>query len=238
MIVGINKGHTLAGPNSGAIGCGYKEQDLTREVGAVVERIFKQEGHTTVDCTVDQASDNSVALKSIVTKANKQKLDLFLSIHFNACVNDETGDGKTTGVEAYVYNSTSSAKPHAERICKNISSLGLKNRGAKVNAKLYVIKHTNAPAVLVECCFIDDRDDMKVYDAEKFGKAIAEAILNKKVSNPSQSTTPAKPSYNSKTTFYRVVCGSYTDESNANRVMKELKEKGYSAFIDIFEKEN
>lgn len=237
MIIGINKGHTLAGPNSGSIGCGYKEQDLTREVGSVVERILKQEGHTVVDCTVDKATDNNSALKSITTKANKQKLDLFVSIHFNACVKDEKGDGKTTGVEAYVYSSTSSVKPHAERICKNISSLGLKNRGAKVNGNLYVVKHTSAPAVLVECCFIDDKDDMKLYNAEKFGKAIVEGILNKKVSSPS-SSTPSKPSYDSKTTFYRVVCGSYTDEANANRVMKELKEKGYSAFIDIFEKEN
>lgn len=46
-------------------------------------------------------------------------------------------------------------------------------------------------------------------------------------------TTQANPSGQ---TFFRVVCGSYTQRQNADRVVSELKSKGYNPFIDIFKK--
>ena len=39
------------------------------------------------------------------------------------------------------------------------------------------IKVTKAPAMLIECCFVDDKDDAKLYSAEKMAKAIAEGII-------------------------------------------------------------
>ena len=42
--------------------------------------------------------------------------------------------------------------------------------------------------LLVECCFVDDKDDIKIYDSKKMAKAIAEGILNRAISK-AQSTT-------------------------------------------------
>lgn len=36
--------------------------------------------------------------------------------------------------------------------------------------------------------------------------------------------------------FYRVVCGSYSNRENADKMMEELKSKGYKPFIDIYRK--
>lgn len=44
---------------------------------------------------------------------------------------------------------------------------------------------------------------------------------------------PPKPSTN---TFYRVVCGSYTDRKNAEKRMQELKTKGFESFLDVYTK--
>ena len=62
-------------------------------------------------------------------------------------------------------------------MCKNVSDLGFKNRGVKVRKDLYYLRKTSAPAMLIECCFVDDKDDVKLYDYKKMAKAIVKGIL-------------------------------------------------------------
>lgn len=219
MKIGIDCGHTLSGDGTGSQGCGYKEQDLTRIVGKEVMRLLQMAGETVVDCTVDKSSNQ---LADRVRKANNANLDLFVSIHFNACVNDEKGDGRTTGTECFTYSSTSKANAPAKRILNNIASFGFKNRGLKYNGGYYVIKNTKAPGMIVEICFIDDRDDMNIYvkNVQKLAKAIAEGIIGKTI------TEPSKPSTNAPSGLYAVCVGAYNYE-NANEMKDELIKKGY-----------
>ena len=227
MKIGIDMGHTLSGEGTGSQGCGYKEQNLTRELGKIVIEMLKKEGHTIYDCTVDKSSNNAQQLIDRVNKANKQPLDLFVSIHFNACVNDVKGDGRTTGTEVLLHSMSSKAKPYAERIVKKIANVGLKNRGVKTH-NAYVLKHTKAPALLIETCFIDDRDDMNVYlkSPRKVAKAIVEGILDKTITDV--VVTP-------KNGFYRVLVGSYKDKNNAIKRQEELKSKGIEASLIYFQ---
>jgi N-acetylmuramoyl-L-alanine amidase len=227
MRIGIDMGHTLSGEGTGSQGCGYKEQNLTRELGKIVIEMLKKEGHTIYDCTVDKSSNNAQQLIDRVNKANKQPLDLFVSIHFNACVNDVRGDGRTTGTEVLLHSMSSKAKPYAERIVKKIANVGLKNRGVKTH-NAYVLKHTKAPALLIETCFIDDRDDMNVYlkSPRKVAKAIVEGILDKTITDVVE--TP-------KNGFYRVLVGSYKDKNNAIKRQEELKSKGIEASLIYFQ---
>lgn len=227
MKIGIDMGHTLSGEGTGSQGCGYKEQNLTRELGKIVIEMLKKEGHTIYDCTVDKSSNNAQQLIDRVNKANKQPLDLFVSIHFNACVNDVKSDGRTTGTEVLLHSMSSKAKPYAERIVKKIANVGLKNRGVKTH-NAYVLKHTKAPALLIETCFIDDRDDMNVYlkSPRKVAKAIVEGILDKTITDVVE--TP-------KNGFYRVLVGSYKDKNNAIKRQEELKSKGIEASLIYFQ---
>lgn len=227
MRIGIDCGHTLSGEGTGSQGCGYREENLTRELGKIVIEMLKKEGHTVYDCTVDKSSNNAQQLIDRVNKANKQPLDLFVSIHFNACVNDVKGDGRTTGTEVLLHSMSSKAKPYAERIVKKIANVGLKNRGVKTH-NAYVLKHTKAPALLIETCFIDDRDDMNIYlkNPRKVAKAIVEGILDKTITDVTE--TP-------KTGFYRVLVGSYRDKNNAIKRQEELKSKGIEASLIYFQ---
>lgn len=226
MKIGIDEGHCLSGHNTGASGCGYREELLTREVGKELKALLTQEGHSYVTCTVDTAKSNSDSLVQRVKKANAQSLDLFVSIHFNSAANDPNGNGKTTGTEVWLANTKHTTI--ASRVAANIATLGYKNRGVK-QSNHYVTANTAAPAILVECCFIDDKDDMKLYDAKKMAKAIAEGILNKKIvdKQPATNTT-------SQTTYYRAVAGSYTVRDNANAQVDKLKKLGYSPFLEAF----
>ena len=60
--------------------------------------------------------------------------------------------------------------------------------GVKIVKSLYVLKHTKAKAVLIEPCFVDDKDDAKVWNADRCAKAIVRAITGKAVSSGSSTS--------------------------------------------------
>ena len=152
----------------GAVGCGYKEADLTREVVKLVQP--KLSSYATVE-----VSDMSVNWFNNRAKLPLSGVDYVLEIHFNACVNDAKGNGITTGAEVYVTTSEKGTTVE-EKILKGIASLGYKNRGVK-RKNYSVINHCKSKGIssaLLEVCFIDDADDMRIYTAKK--DAIADAI--------------------------------------------------------------
>lgn len=173
MRIGINCGHTLSGTvGGGAVGY-LNESDETRAIGYKLMEYLREAGHTVYDCTNDIASSVTSNLQNICTLANAQQLDLFVSIHLNA------GGGK--GCECYTYG----GKQHNEaiRINQKLNQIGFNDRGIKDGSHLYVIKNTNAKAILVEVCFVDTREDAKLYQslgAERVAAAIFEGIIGEK----------------------------------------------------------
>ena len=168
MKLGINCGHTLPGqPGCGAVGF-IDESVETRHVGKALMALFEKGGHTVVNCTNDQAATTAANLAEICRLANKQTLDLFVSIHFNA------GGGR--GTEVYTYGARTFDA--AVNTCKNISALGFNSRGIKDGSHLYVLKYTSARAMLVEVCFVDTDDAQKYLTLgyDKIAKAIYEGI--------------------------------------------------------------
>lgn len=185
MNFNIHGGHSLK--CRGASGY-LDEVNEDRKVKNRVIELLRANGHTVYDCTDDNGKDQNSNLKAIVSKCNDHKVDLDVSIHLNA--------GGGTGTEVYVYSDNSKAKDEAERIAKNISNtLGIRNRGVKVSKKLYVLRKTNSPSLLIECCFVDNAIDKVKWNADKCAKAIVEGILNKSV-NEHVETPTQKPQTN------------------------------------------
>ena len=175
MRFGVNCGHTKSGAGIGAIGY-LNESEEARKVGYRLMEYLKAAGHTVVDCTNDKASSVSANLKSIVALANAQKLDHFVSIHFNA--------RKGRGVETYTYTGNADNYPEAGKVCDNLERLGFVNRGVKKGSHLYVVKNTNARAMLIEVCFVDTESDAELYrnlGADAIAKAIYNAITGNAV---------------------------------------------------------
>lgn len=191
MKFGINCGHTKSGPGSGAVGA-INESVESRNVGYALMDMLKNAGHSVVDCTIDKASSQNAYLSKAVELANRQDLDYFISIHFNA------GGGR--GVENYTYKGRQFAD--ALEVCQNIAALGFKNRGVKAGTGLYVIRKTKAKSMLIEVCFVDtdDANRYKELGANAIAKAIFNAVSDVNSNNASQTTqntqTPPKPSGN------------------------------------------
>ena len=175
MRINIHAGHNPDGMTAcGAVGL-IRE---STEARAVKDRVVVQltaMGHTVHDCTCNNGTSQQNVLKRIVAACNSHDVDLDVSIHFNAG-GQPGADGKTTGTEVLVYSNASKSVPWAQQIADSISALGYRNRGVKERPGLYVLKHTKAPALLVECCFVDDPEDIAIYNADRMAAAIVAGI--------------------------------------------------------------
>lgn len=189
MTINVHAGHNSTVPGARGL---IDEVTEDRKVKDGVISKLQALGHTAYDCTDDAGASQSANLANIVKLCNAHTVNLDVSIHFNAGKNDPDGDGQTTGVEVLVYSMTSAAAPYASAICDAIAALGFKNRGVKERPDLYVLKHTQAPALLVECCFVDDADDVALYDADQMAVAIVQGITGQTVTGaPAQESAPA-----------------------------------------------
>lgn len=189
-VYNVHAGHCPQGKGAyGAVGI-LKESVEDRIVKDEVIRLLRSEGHTVYDCTCEENTTVNGCLQKIVAKCNQHSVALDVSIHLNSGRNDYKGDKSTGGTEVWNYDTRT--KAISDRICVNISKdLGIRNRGTKYSTSLYVLANTNSPALLVECCFVDDKDDANAWNAKKCAKAIVEGILNKKISSGSTSSGSA-----------------------------------------------
>lgn len=176
MVFNIHAGHNPDGKIAcGAVGL-IKESTEARKVKDCLIPLLKKAGYTVYDCTVSDGISQADVLCKIVQKCNSHQSDLDVSIHFNAGRSDSKGDGHNGGTEVYIYSETSKAKPYALAVTKEIAKLGYNNRGVKVREDLYVLRKAKAPALLIECCFTDDKDDVKLYHYQTMAQAIFKGL--------------------------------------------------------------
>ena len=212
MKIGINDGHTLRGAGTGAVGI-IKEGEHTRLVGEELRRLLKEKGNTVYNCTVDYASTVNESLSLVVQQANREDLDWFIAIHFNA------GGGK--GVEVYTYEGRQ--YQDAIDVCNNIAVLGFNNRGVKAGTGLYVIRKTKAKSMLIEVCFVDTEDANKYLEVgyKAIAKAIVDALDNHIVSDPVVDTNTSSTSQTQSTV-------TTTGDDWVRRLQQECNNQGFS----------
>ena len=184
MKILIMAGHSQNGyPGSGASKY-INESNETRRLGPKIVQYLKAVG-VDADYIQHDKPRTSNYLKEQVTKANNMgTYDCVVQLHFNAGSSDPNGN--TTGTETYY--ASSKGKVFSDRVNAKLSTL-FKDRGSKKDTRgLYWLKYTKCPSILIEVCFVDDKDDSRIYlnNIDKVAKLIAEGLSNKSV--PAQAT--------------------------------------------------
>lgn len=195
-VVVIDAGH--GGHDPGAVANGLKEKDLTLNIAKLVQEKLKSYN---VKVVMTRTSDKYLTLSERARISNRNKADLFVSIHINA--------GGGTGFESFIYNGgvTSSTVAFQNTIHSEIlKQVNVKDRGKK-RANLAVVRETKAPAVLTECLFIDNSNDANKLKRDsyldKFAEGHVKGIvkhlgLNK---NNVKKTSTARKKTSSKNTY-------------------------------------
>ena len=157
--------------DSGAQGSGYSEAELTKELANLIANELRAYGISV------HVNDYGGLYKLRQAEAERLGCDLLVSIHFNAI----GGGVIATGSETYIhsYNAAWKSTDLQDRVHSAlVSSMGLRDRG-QCSDELAVL-NGNVPAVLCEVCFIDNPNDMKVYQNRKYdvARSIAASIAS------------------------------------------------------------
>lgn len=123
---------------------------------------------------VTSSATRDVPLEERVSVEREIKADLFLSVHANAL----TGTwGSQNGIESYSNKGSTKGAKYCKVIQNDlINATGLKNRGCKTSS-FYVLKYTYGPAVLVECGFMDNKEEAKLLMSEEYREKVATSLF-------------------------------------------------------------
>lgn len=206
------------GNDPGAVANNTKEKDLNLQIALACKDYLTQYG---VEVKMSRTKDENDPLSEEIRECNAFSPDLAVDIHCNA--------GGGDGAEVFHHYGGGTGKTLAINILDEIIKTGQNSRGAKIRKNTAgrdyygFIREITAPAVIVECAFVDNATDLEILSTEGkrklMGQAIAKGIL-KTLGVEIQSER-----------IYRVQVGAYSEKANAEAMLKRLKEAGFAGYI-------
>lgn len=144
---------------------------------AIAERAKQYEDFETM--RVDDVTGNEdVGMSKRVAKANAADADFYISNHFNAGIYGDKGGG----VEAYCVALGGQAEQYRDALYNAVVEAGglRGNRETPLRtANFYVLRNTDAPAVLVEYGYMDSPSDVPVILNHKYTTAVGYAVADR-----------------------------------------------------------
>ena len=170
----IGVGH--GGTDPGAVGNGLKEKDVALTIARACYDELLRHG---VPAMLSRTGDETEKLNKKIAECNQYAPSYALDIHINA--------GGGDGAEVFHTYLGGKGKTLAKNVLAEIKKTGQNSRGTKIkknsSGKDYFgfIRSVKAPAVIVECAFIDNKKDIAIIDTKAeqaaMGIAIAKGIL-------------------------------------------------------------
>lgn len=184
MKVLIDNGHGVETPGKRSPDGRLREYAYTREIADRVISRLQAEG---IDSIRIVPEDADVPLQERVARTNKYyaesgKQAILISIHCNAAGN---GSAWMTAHGWSVFVDTT-ASANSKRLATSMADIATK-KGVKVRketgdrnywmASLYICKHTNCPAVLIENFFQDNKEDVDFLLSENGKQCITDITV-------------------------------------------------------------
>ena len=172
IFIGVGHG----GSDNGAVANNFKEDELNLAIAIACRDELVRHG---VTVGMSRTKDEADPLSEEIKECNAFDPDYAVEIHNNA--------GGGDGVELFHTYKGGQGKILAQNILNEIIAIGQNSRGLKTkknsSGKDYFgwIRQTVAPACLVECAFVDNKNDIAIIDTaaeqKAMGIAIAKGVL-------------------------------------------------------------
>ncbi len=170
--IAVDAGHGGSSPGAvypDASGNDVLEKDLTRSITDKLEAILVAEGYNVVST---RPEDSTVDLYTRAEIANAANADLFVSIHINASGTVPTFQG----IYTYHHPSSNRSKLFAQAVQDAVcAATGGIDRGIS-SANYAVLRETNMAAVLVECGFMSNIEELTRLQDDAYQQKLAEGI--------------------------------------------------------------
>lgn len=160
MNITLDAGH--GGKDPGAVYKSYREKEIALSIVLKLQELMKADVRHVFNIALTREVDTDVLLPERVRISEAHDSELFVSVHLNADPDDDSpGKPEATGAEVWVFPENKKSIAIAECIHKGFREAFTHYpwRGVRQSDKLYVLKHTSCPAILVEVGFIDSTHD-------------------------------------------------------------------------------
>lgn len=170
----IDAGH--GGWDPGKVSKEIKEKDLNLDIAIILKDYLEQSGASVSITRLDDSAldkNKRQDLKKRLELANKDNVDLFISIHQNSFPQENV-----KGAQVFYYNKSEKGKILANNIQKRLQQVVdiNNNRIAKENSTYYLLKNTKIPSVIVECGFLSNSTENKLLQNHNYQKRVAWAL--------------------------------------------------------------
>jgi N-acetylmuramoyl-L-alanine amidase len=238
-----------AGHGTNTLGKGVptlKEHDFNATVVKYAKEMLEYNGIKVL--LTQPLFGKDVALSTRTNLANKEKVDLFLSVHADA-----NGDKDARGHWGFYWKTSTSGKKMADLWYNEL--MAVKDEDDRITSRknsasyrgqwnnFHVLRETYMPAVLMEHAFMTNAKDLVLLKSDDFRKKSAEALTRavckyfgkayKEKSTPKPSTSkPTAPTGK----LYKVQVGAFGQKSNADNLVKTLEKQGHKPFVKLVDK--
>lgn len=234
ILIALDDGHGMKTPGKETpymsdLGRKVKENEFNREVVKYLDIELRRCGFKTL---LLAPTDEDISLKERTDLANSKKADAYISIHFDA-LDGSFGGSNPSGHTVFHYPGSSTGKKLAECVYGYLRGGTPQNgRGVK-GADFHVLRETDMVAILSENGFMDNWEEAHLMLKVDFQKEVAREHAQGLCKYFEKAYVPEpKPAVISKNgKIYRVQVGAFSSKENADRLVAELKSKGYSAII-------
>ena len=163
-----------------------------------------------------------------INESNAWGADLHIPIHTNAMTND--GTGTAGGTIVFVYSTDNPNMALAAPVYQSVQAVtpGKTDFGVRAYPDLAELNGTNCTAVYIEVDFHDNPPIAKwlIENPQTVGEAIAKGVCE------GFGVEYVSPEPGKKDMFYRIQVGAYSDKTNAERFLEQVKAAGFKdAFI-------
>lgn len=169
----LDPGHDINTPGKRAIDGSMREFEFNKATALHVANILSQYNGVEVFLSHDLNDGIDTSLDARANLANRLQVNCVVSIHANA------GATSARGIETYIYLNTPTSTDNLARMIHDhtINITGMANRGVK-RADFAILRETNMDALLIECGFMTNNDDLALLKSDEYRRKCAQGIVN------------------------------------------------------------